>query len=80
MTEHLACAAVESRSQLGCVMNFFVGIIFGIFVAVGAAYVHDAAASSEEARLVNWTAFNADVHHVSEDVAAGWARLTGRNG
>ncbi|MFO1114145.1 MAG: hypothetical protein U1E28_00550 [Beijerinckiaceae bacterium] len=63
-------------------MNFLVGLVFGVLVAVGAAYVHDASLPEGPARqeraLVNWTVFDGEMKTLREDLAQGWDRLTGR--
>ena len=60
-------------------MNFIFGVIVGVLVTIGAAYVHDAAisGSDRDARLlVNWSAFTADMQSLNDDVSAAWHRLT----
>jgi hypothetical protein len=60
-------------------MNFVLGLIIGIFVAIGGAYVHDAAVDSDQA-VVNWPILRENLHQVSDDLSAGWNRLTRRGG
>ena len=63
-------------------MNFLIGLVFGLFLAVGAAYVHDAslpAGPDATARaIVNWEAFDADMQALRANVAEGWSSLTGQ--
>lgn len=60
-------------------MNILVGLILGLLVAIGGAYVHDSAIapSDRDTRaLVNWNAFNAEMRSLNESVSNGWERLT----
>lgn len=63
-------------------MNFLAGLVFGVLVAVAAAYVHDSSlpegASRQERALVNWTVFDGEMRTLREEIAQGWDRLTGR--
>jgi hypothetical protein len=63
-------------------MNFLLGLLFGVFVTIGAAYVHDASVGGVERHdprlIVNWDALDADIKGLRDDVAEGWSRLTGR--
>ena len=60
-------------------MRMFVGIILGVFLAVGIAYVHDsslAAADRQAQAIVNWDALSSNVRGVSASLSAMWDRLT----
>ncbi|HMN72732.1 MAG TPA: hypothetical protein PKA55_12790 [Rhodoblastus sp.] len=58
-------------------MRFLLGLIFGVLVAVGAAYVHDSAIRApDQPAIVNWTALDSTLRLVREDVASGWERLS----
>lgn len=39
-------------------MRLFLGIVIGIALTIGAAYVHDTKAISDQERLVNWEVAN----------------------
>lgn len=61
-------------------MNFILGLVVGVFLSIGIAYVHDATISGpdRDARaLVNWTAFDAEVRSTSESISGAWDRLMG---
>ena len=60
-------------------MRTLVGLILGVFLAIGIAYVHDTSiAESDRATqaIVNWDAFNASVRGISTSLSALWDRLT----
>ena len=60
-------------------MRMLVGIILGVFLAVGVAYVHDTSLSAPDRQtqaIVNWDAFNTSVRGVSMNLSAMWDRLT----
>ena len=60
-------------------MRTLLGIIVGVFLAVGIAYVHDSSISDADRAtqaIVNWDAFNASVRGVSTSLSALWDRLT----
>lgn len=60
----------------------FFGIILGILLTIGAAYVYDSvrlaggAQGGIERPLVNWDVFNAIIKSLVASAQAGWARLT----
>jgi hypothetical protein len=56
-------------------MRMFFGIILGIVLTVGAAYVADSIRS--ERPVVNWDVVNDGIKVLSSTVQGGWARLTG---
>ena len=61
-------------------MNFIFGLVVGVVVAVGAAYIHDSSLPPGDAdgrAIVNWQVFNADARGVRDGVTHGWRRLTG---
>jgi hypothetical protein len=61
----------------------FFGIIVGILLTIGAAYVYDSIrhtnsfGASAERPLVNWDVANHIVKALVSSAQAGWARLTG---
>ncbi len=60
-------------------MRLFVGLILGVFLAVGIAYVHDSSMSPADRptqAIVNWDAFGTSVRGVSTNISAMWDRLT----
>ena len=65
-------------------MRFVSGVIIGIVLTVGTAYVHDmlfapASATSDTARpMVNWDAVGAAAHKAVEKARTQWDRLSGR--
>lgn len=63
-------------------MNFLLGLLIGISLTVGAAYMHDASVAGADRNdprlIVNWDNFNSNLKGVRDDVAAGWSRLTGQ--
>ena len=56
-------------------MRMFFGIILGIVLTIGAAYVADSIRS--ERPVVNWDVVNDGIKALSSTVQGGWARLTG---
>lgn len=63
-------------------MRVFLGIILGVFLTVGFAYVADtgrhAVCTAAEGRpLVNWDEVNLRFKDISAAVEAGWHKLTG---
>jgi hypothetical protein len=64
-------------------MRFALGLIFGIVLTVGTAYVTDAMHSApgpdqkEAPRMVNWGVVNDNLRDLSSSVQDGWNRLTG---
>ena len=61
----------------------FFGIILGIVLTIGAAYVSDSirntsgAEGTAERPVVNWDVVNHGIKALSSTVQDGWARLTG---
>jgi hypothetical protein len=66
-------------------MRFIFGLIVGIVLTVGCAYVTDTMHSApgpdqkEAARMVNWDVVNANLQGLSTAVQDGWSRLTGHD-
>jgi hypothetical protein len=65
-------------------MQFVLGIIVGIFLTIGAAYVMDSGKSpvcpaGAGCPVVNWDEAGARFAHFKEDVASGIHRLTGHS-
>ncbi len=64
-------------------MRMFFGIIIGIVLTIGAAYVTDSirntsgAEGTAERPVVNWDVVNHGIKAISSTVQGGWARLTG---
>ena len=64
-------------------MRMFFGIILGIILTIGAAYVSDTirntsgAEGTAERPVVNWDVVNDGIKVLSSTVQGGWARLTG---
>ncbi|MGB6175956.1 MAG: hypothetical protein WBF43_06395 [Methylocella sp.] len=64
-------------------MRMFLGIILGIVLTIGAAYVADSVRNTSGAEgtadrpVVNWDVVNHGVKALSSVVQGGWARLTG---
>lgn len=64
-------------------MRMFFGIIVGILLTIGAAYVYDSmrntsgAEGSTDRPVVNWDVVNQGVKQLSTTVQDGWTRLTG---
>ena len=64
-------------------MRMFFGIILGIILTIGAAYVTDTirntsgAEGTAERPVVNWDVVKDGIKAVSSTVQGGWARLTG---
>ena len=62
-------------------MRFITGILLGIVLTVGTAYVVDAMHSAPGAdakpapQMVNWTVVNDNLRGLSSDVQGGWDRL-----
>jgi hypothetical protein len=65
-------------------MRMFFGIILGIILTVGAAYVSDSIRNtsgpegSTDRPVVNWDVVNHGIKTLSSTLQEGWARLTGR--
>ena len=64
-------------------MRFITGLIVGIILTVGAAYVTDALGTAPgpdgkaAPRMVNWDVVNDNMRGLSSELQDGWARLTG---
>ncbi len=64
-------------------MRMFFGIIVGVILTIGAAYVSDSirntsgAEGTAERPVVNWDVVNHGIKALSSTVQDGWARLTG---
>ena len=64
-------------------MRFTMGVITGILLTFGVAYVTDMLGSApgpdgrEAARMVNWNVVADNMRGLSSEVQDGWARLTG---
>ena len=62
-------------------MRFITGLLFGILLTVGTAYIvdsmHSAPGPDEVAsrHMVNWTVVDANVRTLSTDLQDGWSRL-----
>jgi hypothetical protein len=56
-------------------MRMFFGIILGIILTIGAAYVSDQIRTDRP--MVNWVVVKDGIKTVSSTVQGGWARLTG---
>ncbi len=64
-------------------MRFLLGIIVGILLTIGSAYVFDASRKGEgpngsAERIVNWDVLQAQLRILSGNIQDGWSRLTGR--
>lgn len=65
-------------------MRIFFGMILGILVTIGAAYVFDSVRKtngpegSTERPLVNWDEVEHQFKILSSSIQDGWSRLTGR--
>lgn len=64
-------------------MRFSFGLMVGVMLTVGTAYVvdamHSAPGPDEQAnrQMVNWTVVNANMRGLSSDVQQTWARVVG---
>ena len=58
-------------------MRLILGIILGVALTVGGAYVADSAAGAGGARMVNWDVVAKNFDEVSAATRAGWKRITG---
>jgi hypothetical protein len=65
-------------------MRFVFGLIVGIVLTIGGAYLVDTLHSApgpdqkEAAHMVNWTIVSDNLRDLSTSVQDGWNRLTGR--
>jgi hypothetical protein len=58
-------------------MRLFFGILLGIALTVGGAYVVDSTAGTGAARMVNWDVVAKNVDGVTNFVRDGWKKITG---
>jgi hypothetical protein len=64
-------------------MRMFFGIILGIILTIGAAYVYDSVRNTSggegtfDRPVVNWDVLSHSVKGLTSTVQDGWARLTG---
>ena len=58
-------------------MRLFFGIILGIALTVGGAYVADTMTGTGAARMVNWDVVSKNFDDVTSAVREGWKKLTG---
>ncbi len=64
-------------------MRFSLGLIIGVMLTIGTAYVVDAVHSAPGGddqvgrQMVNWTVVDANMRGLSSDVQHTWARLVG---
>jgi hypothetical protein len=64
-------------------MRFAIGLIFGVLITIGAAYLHDSWTSgpspdTEDGRMVNWNVVHRNVHDLGANISAEWKRLSER--
>jgi hypothetical protein len=66
-------------------MRFVLGLIVGIGLTIGGAYLIDTMHSApgpdqkEAARMVNWSVVSDNLRALSTSIQDGWARLTGHS-
>jgi len=58
-------------------MRLFFGIIIGILLTVGGAYVTDKLAPAGEKPMVNWDVVAKNVDSVTTLAREGWKKITG---
>jgi hypothetical protein len=58
-------------------MRLLLGIILGVALTVGGAYVTDAVSGAEAKPMVNWDVVAKNVDHVTTLARAGWKRIAG---
>jgi hypothetical protein len=58
-------------------MRLLFGIILGVALTVGGAYVSDTSKSGPDARMVNWDVVGKNVDTLTIMIKQGWAKLTG---
>lgn len=61
-------------------MRMLVGMIFGVLLTVGVAYMADSTATAADGRMVNWEVVNRNLQSAGQQVRGGWDRLTGAIG
>ncbi|PNG25355.1 hypothetical protein [Methylocella silvestris] len=65
-------------------MRFLLGLVVGVLLTVGAAYMFDSTRRPEGAdaatqrQMVNWDVVQAELKTLSVQIGDGWSRLTGR--
>lgn len=66
-------------------MRTFFGIILGIALTVGAAFLHDNNVAADPAdpvltnrQIVNWEVLGAVVHQMTDTISGLWDRVTGK--
>ncbi len=65
-------------------MRFLFGVIVGVLLTVGTAYVFDstrksdAPAGAADRQMVNWDVVQAELKILAGNIQGGWSRLTGR--
>jgi hypothetical protein len=64
-------------------MRFLFGIVVGILLTVGSAYLFDVTRKGEgpngaDRQIVNWDVVQAQLKILSGNIQDGWSRLTGR--
>jgi hypothetical protein len=64
-------------------MRFLLGIVVGVLITVGTAYIHDSSATTSmsgpdgvASRMVNWEVVSRNVNDLSTNVRDDWDRLT----
>jgi hypothetical protein len=55
-------------------MRLIFGIIVGVLLTIGAAYIHDSA-SDNPSRIVNWDVADRNFQDIVASLHEGWARL-----
>ena len=76
------CTRIHRPTSEEETLRVFLGIILGIALTIGTAYITDAlrpeAGPDETAArpMVNWDVVADNLHGLSERVQQGWARLT----
>jgi NhaP-type Na+/H+ or K+/H+ antiporter len=62
----------------GFVMRFIIGMICGVALTIGVAWVIDHSSDSvQEAKLVNWVQVEKSFSEARQNVMIGWRKLTG---
>ena len=57
-------------------MRLFLGIVLGIIITVGGAYLADTTSSNVARPMVNWDVVAQNFDLVTDNVRKGWARLS----
>jgi hypothetical protein len=58
-------------------MRTFFGIILGVALTIGGAYVADSASGTGAAQMVNWDVVSKNFEDMKSAVREGWRKLTG---